>query len=271
MFRGFSVSNLAWPIADEIEAFGLLATLGFTGVELAPARVFGSLDDATSDKVEKYRNTISGFGLSVPALQGLLFGIPDVHLFRDADSRARMAARLEQVAILAAKLGARACVFGAPSLRDPGELPLDRALEIATKFFRNVGSRFADNGVVLCLEANPESYGCRFVTHTREADRLVDIVRSPGLGLQLDSGTIFVNNELAEDLAGFASRASHVHVSEPNLVPIGSSSVDHSPVGKALQVSSYTGWVSIEMRSTDGWRKSLASAADLLRASYGLS
>jgi sugar phosphate isomerase/epimerase len=255
-----AISNFAWPASADAEAIALAARLGFTGIEVAPAKIFGPLDGVNLSALKDYGKELAAVGLAVPALQGILFGVPDVHLFRSERERSRLAASLRRVAEIASVLGAGACVFGAPSLRDPGDMPYATAKVEAVRFFRAIGQAFEDVGAALCFEANPAVYGCTFITGTREAFDLVREIDHPGIKLQLDTGTIFVNNESPDVISEIAARIGHVHVSEPELAPTGTSGVDHVPVAAALRRGRYRGWISVEMRETPNWLRAIEDA-----------
>jgi sugar phosphate isomerase/epimerase len=265
MMNRLAVSNIAWPAEEDDAALDLVAGLGFSGVEIAPAKVFGSLDAATGQAAAAYRKTVEARGLRIAAMQGLLFGLPGVHLFADDAQRTAMAQRLIQIAVLAGHLGGVACVFGAPKLRDPGDMDPGRAMDIATRFFRALAPAFSDNNSVLAFEANPAAYGCRFITHTSEALALVDRVAAPGFRLQFDTGTAFINGEDFDEMRTASSRAAHLHISEPDLAPIGSA-LDHRAFAAALKTSSYKGRISLEMRAVPAdWRTNLMAAAKIAR------
>jgi D-psicose/D-tagatose/L-ribulose 3-epimerase len=266
--RRLSISNIAWPADAETEALALVASLGFNGVELAPSKVFGDVSAVSMETVRAYRRKVEDQGLAICALQALLFGVQGAHLFEGPWSRQRMADHLRRIAEVAATLGARACVFGSPTLRDPGNLPPDKALGIAEDFFRSIAGDYAAQGVELCFEANPPVYQCRFVTRTREALELVERVDAPGIGLQLDTGTIFINDEDPGIIHEVEHRIGHFHISEPSLVPLGTTGVDHLAVATALQGSTYTRWISIEMRAVDDWRGAVRQAHHLVHSIY---
>lgn len=269
MMNRLAVSNIAWPAADDAAALDLVAGLGFAGVDIAPAKIFGSLDAATPQAALAYKDTVEAKGLKITAMQGLLFGLSAIHLFADEAQREALARRLIQVAMLAGHLGGVPCVFGAPRLRDPGNLNPDRALDIATSFFHSVAPAFADNNSVLAFEANPGSYGCRFVTHTGEAVALAARVAAPGFGFQFDTGTVVVNAEPISDMADVVTRASHLHISEPDLAPVGTTGMDHRPIAEIVRSSGYSGWMSVEMKETAAWRDALALAYGRARL-YGV-
>jgi len=263
-----SVSNIAWPAENDSEALALVAELGFEGLELAPAKVFGDPFKIGSADLRAYRNRVTGYGLEISALQGILFGSQDAHLFKSDASRRIMSLHLARIAELASELGARACVFGAPTLRDPGDLPIAAAHQIAIDFFAKIADIYSGHGVALCLEANPPLYNCRFITRTAEALALVETVDRPGLALQLDTGTIFLNGEDPGLIVSAALRIGHFHVSEPSLVPIGTAAVDHAPLAAALKASAYTGWISVEMKSVAEWRQALRQAYEVVTQAY---
>ncbi len=268
MTRPLSISNIAWPAEHDDEALTLIRAQGFTGVELAPRKVFGPLDQVAPGALRDYRSRCDSMGLGIPALQGLLFGVEGVALFGDDAGRAALLAALSDVAVAAGLLGAHACVFGAPKLRDPGALAPDAAFDLAVGFFRRVGEIYAGEGTALTFEANAEAYGCRFVTRTEEAIDFVAAVGSPGLRLQIDTGTMFMNGEDPSVIGRAVPYAGHFHASEPQLAPLGTGG-DHAPIAAALNEAGYDGSRSVEMRIAEDWRGAVIDAARLMNTIYG--
>jgi sugar phosphate isomerase/epimerase len=266
--RQLSISNIAWPADKDDDALDLIKSLGFDGVELAPGKVFGGLNAVTPEAIRIYRRKVEDKGLVVSALQAILFGVQGAHLFESTQTRECMAVHLYRVAEIAGALGACACVFGSPTLRDPGALPIGNAFDIAEAFLAEVAPAYAAQNVDLCFEANPQLYQCRFVTRTDEAFHLVERVNTPGLAMQLDTGTIFINGEEPGIIQRVEGRIGHFHVSEPNLTPIGTSGVNHAPVAEALKNSSYPQWISIEMKATDDWHGAIERAHALVHSLY---
>jgi sugar phosphate isomerase/epimerase len=267
MIGPLGVSNLAWPPDMLDSALALLARLGCGAVEIAPWAVFGRWESIAED-ARRLRDRIEAHGLICTALQGILFGAGDVSLFGAPQAQANLQRHLERVAELAGLLGARACVFGAPRQRDPGTLDADAAWQSALHTLRRVGPAFAAAGSALAFEANAQHYACRFVTTTSEAMRLVEAAATPGIGLQIDTGTIFLEHEPPDVLLRAAPVAVHAHVSEPDLQPIGGGLVDHAPIAAALQASGYAGSLSVEMRQTDDWIDAVIRAVAFVEATY---
>lgn len=267
MLKGLAVSNIAWPHQDFECALDLSRLLGLGGIEIAPYNVFRSWDVEDAD-VRALASRITDAGLVCPAMQGILFNAPGAALFDSDESRQALARHLEKVARIAGLLGATACVFGAPRQRDPGGLPPEAAFEIAVEFLKSIGPIFAAQGTSLAFEANARVYDCRFITTTAEAIDLVAAVDTPGISLQIDMGTLILEDEDPSILHSAAPFAAHAHVSEPQLRPIGSTDLDHRPFASALRESGYSGFLSIEMRMVEDWQSALRTAVDLVRNTY---
>ncbi len=259
-----SISNIAWPKDADEEALTLISALGFTGIELAPGKVFSS--PAALEEARRYRRHAADHGLEVVAFQALLFGNLDVALFGSAEQRSALAAHLSAIARLAAAAGAHACVFGAPKVRARNGLDEEEAFVQALDFFDRLAADYEAEGVALAIEANAAHYGCDFLTHTRDALALVKAVGRPGIRLQLDTGTLLLNDEAAEEIAKAVPWAAHFHASEPDLLPL--ASPRHGAFAAALRQAAYSGWRSIEMRASETWQQTIAEAHGLMMQAY---
>ena len=116
-----------------------LRDAGFTGIEVAPTRVWPGWEGAVPAAAARLRTMFSGEGFTVPAIQAILFGAGDVALFGDHGQRARLRDHLLRAADLAAALGAGVMVFGAPSARRRGSLPPAEAMAAAADFLAAAG------------------------------------------------------------------------------------------------------------------------------------
>jgi sugar phosphate isomerase/epimerase len=265
MIGPVAVSNLAWPAAALEDALALLARSGCGGVEIAPFAIFGRWT-GIADEAKRLREQIEAHGLECVALQGILYGTDDVSLFGTDGQQARLEAHLDHVAGLAGIMGARACVFGAPAQRDPGPIGAGEAWERALGGLRRIAPAFEAAGSAIAFEANAAHYGCRFITTTAEAARFVDEADTPGLRLQLDTGTMFLEKEDPAVLLDIGNLAIHLHVSEPNLQVVGDQGLDHIPIASIIMQSDYAGPISVEMKAVPDWqdaiRRSLAFVQD---------
>jgi D-psicose/D-tagatose/L-ribulose 3-epimerase len=244
-----AVSNIAWEPAEEGAVLALLRNLGIQGIEVAPTRLWPDWAGAAPGSAADWRRRFAAERFVLPSMQAILFGKPELQIFGSEPVRRATLDHLGRVAELAAALGARVLVFGAPRNRERGTLTPDEAFTRAVDFFREAGRICAAHDASLCIEPLPEAYGSNFATRWSQAADLVIAVDTPGFGLHLDTGCI----HLAGDDPAGAVRACkglirHFHASEPHLVDLGRPLIDHRGVGEALREVEYEGWVSLEMR-----------------------
>jgi sugar phosphate isomerase/epimerase len=261
-----SISGLAWPADQDEDAVELARAQGFTGIEVVPTKVFSGMDALTD--VTAYRERLDELGLAIPAFQAITYGAENCGLFGTEEQRSNLLRHLVKISRLAGAAGAGVCVFGAPSLRDPGELSPEAAFDLAVSFFTELAPAFESENCVLSIEPNPRQYECKFVVNTIEAIELVRAIDRPGVGLQLDTGAMTMNAETESVISAAAQYVRHFHASEPNLLPLGSSNIDHELYGKHLREAGYTGWRSAEMLATDDWRDKMLLAAEIMKHCY---
>jgi sugar phosphate isomerase/epimerase len=268
-------SSLAWDPADDEAVARVLREAGVEAVELAPTKLWADLTAVPPSEASAVRSAWEGRGLPVVALQSLLYGRPGLRLFGDSSQRAELGAYLEGVFDLAARLGASALVFGSPKNRQRGRLSAEEATAIAAEFFGTMAQRADARGVALCLEPNPEPYGCDFVTNARAGLELVAAVGHPGFRLHLDAACMTLAcDPLGEAIRGAADAGflGHFHASEPDLRPVGGprSDVNHAACASELRASGYGAFVSVEMRPPDraDAHEAIAAAAAFAVGTY---
>ena len=248
------ISSIAWTPTEEPAVADLMAAHGFTGVELAPGKLFaGSPLEASDGQIRAVRAFWGSRGISIAAMQALLFGHPELTLFQSADARERTQDYLSYLIALAGRLGVPALVFGAPKNRARLGLPEDEARRIALDFFGGLGRAAEREGTCLCIEPNPPQYGADFITDSVQALALVEAVGSKGFGLHLDAACARLTGEdFPARIAASAAWLRHLHLSEPQLAPVRpEGTADLSAITTALQGIDYAGYVSIEMRGDD--------------------
>jgi len=267
MTLSLGISNIAWPNEALEQGLDLACALGLSFIEIAPFNVFGRWHHI-DDEAHRLREKLDRRGLTCRALQGIIYSLQDVDLFTSEESRGRLAEHFDTVARVSRILGAKACVYGAPKQRDPGDLPIKVAWAIAIRFLKSIAPVFAENDATLAFEANSSRYGCRFVTTTSEALELVKAVGKTGVSLQIDTGTLFLEGEDPTVLFSAVTMASHAHISEVDLKPVGSTGSDHSRIGEALRQARYDSTLSIEMRTVEDWPGAVSRAVELVRTMY---
>jgi sugar phosphate isomerase/epimerase len=243
-----AMSAIAWDPREDDEAARILREHGFTGVELAPAKIFPRPDIATGAEIAACRAAWESRGLRIVALQALLFGRRDLTVF--GDSRGATLEYLSGVVRLGARLGADALIFGSPRNRARGALSIAEAWPRAVEFFRAIGRVAAQEGTCFCIEPNPTRYGADFITSSAEALRLVEEVGSRGFGLHLDAAcALLAGEDFPARIRASTAALRHVHLSEPDLAPVqAGGSIDLSGIAAALRDIAYRGYVSVEMK-----------------------
>ncbi|MGE0704861.1 MAG: sugar phosphate isomerase/epimerase family protein [Vicinamibacterales bacterium] len=267
-----AISNIAWSASIEELAAAIMRDADVQGLEVAPTMLWPQPLDTPEPVLEAYRDRWLDRGVRIVSLQALLFGRPELVLFADDATRRQTAEHLRGMARLAATLGASVMVFGSPGNRRRGDLPFEAAMNVAASFFQSLAGQFEDLGLSLCIEGNPASYGCDFLTTTAEARELVRRIDRQGIRLQLDTSTMTVNGEdYAKEIAASLPFAGHFHASEPQLAPVGTGGTDHAAAASALRDGGYSGWVSVEMRERPEDRQltGVEAAVTSVRRHYG--
>lgn len=261
-----SISNIAWnPDEDEAVA-ALLQKHGVDAIDVAPGKYFQDIEGVSDAEVLKVRQWWADRGVEIIGMQSLLYGTTGLNIFGDAAVRQATLDRLRAVFRIGALLGARKLVFGSPKNRDRTGLTDQQALETAVSFFTDVAELARKAGVTLCLEANPTRYGCNFMTTTAEAAEVVRLIDRPTLRLQLDTGTIIVNDEVPEEtIKRMHDIVGHIHLSGPDIQPLQGNNETHRRIGVSLS-RSFKNWVATveilrsEIAALDSIHKSLIFA-----------
>lgn len=246
MFK-LSISNIAWTAEKDEEIYALMKSMGFKGLEIAPTRVF---QEAPYDKISEAgvfaKKIKKDHGLTIPSMQSIWYGRKE-NIFGGGKDRDTLREYTEKAILFAREIGCKNLVFGCPKNRvvpegtDPSE---------ANGFFRAIGDYAKLNGTVVGMEANPTIYGTNFINTNASALKLIEEVESEGFKLNLDVGTMIENGEDISVLKGHADLINHVHISEPNLVPVKKRKL-HNELNEFLREEGYRGFVSIEMKTTD--------------------
>jgi len=227
----------------------LLKKYSFSAIEIAPTMVWKEPTQESSDAIIGYKKFWKKEGIEIVSIQSVLFGHPELTIFENVEKRKKTLAYMEKMLKISALLGATDIIFGSPRNRDIGKLAKDKAYEIANEFFYHVGEIAQKNGVYFCIEPIPQVYETNFVNNTAEGILLVKTVNHPHFRLHLDSGALTINHEeYTQSIEKAYPYLQHFHISERNLVPIGSGDADHKSIAKILKQKRFDKWLSIEMR-----------------------
>ena len=259
------ISNIAWDTQDDGAVSELLGRYGIKHIDIAPGKYFENPVSAREHEILKVKRWWNEQGISLYGMQSLLFGTSGLNLFSQESIQKRMLDHLESVIRVAALLGITKVVFGSPKNRDLSGLTSAQADKVALDFFGRLGEIAKSYEVIVCIEPNPECYGCNFLTHTPEALEFVKALDHSAVKLQLDTGAIAINQEdPAEVIKQSWGWVGHLHASEPDLLPLGSANTNHILCGEVLNGLGPEMPISIEMRAVERAR-SLQVIEDSLR------
>ena len=246
-----AISNIAWDPAEDEDVAQLLRRYKIDAIDVAPGKYFPDPSKATDDEIAHVKRVWSDRGFEITGMQALLFGTSGLNLFGTAEVQQAMLAHLKAVCRIGAGLGATRLVFGSPKNRDCSGLSDAQAITVALPFFQRLGEIAASYGVIICLEPNPPCYGANFMTTGTETAAIVTQVAHPAIFMQFDSGAFTINGEdPCAILKNHTALIGHIHASEPDLIPLGDSTTDHSKIAPVLAQVLPEYVVTIEMLAT---------------------
>ncbi len=238
-----AISNIAWDAKADEAMYALLKRAGYTGLEIAPTRLFPERPYECCGQMEREaRRLKEEYGLAVVSMQSIWYGRTE-RLFGSGQERDILLGYTRQAIDFAASAGCKNLVFGSPKnrIRQGGA----REEEVEA-FFREAGEYASERGTCLAMEANPKIYGTDYINRTEEAFELAKRVGSAGFRVNLELGTVIENGERIEDLEKEMNWVNHIHISEPHLAAIAHRSL-HKELADMLRQVAYPGYVSIEM------------------------
>lgn len=268
--RNLAISNIAWEPAEDGAVYALMRKYGFSGLEIAPTRIFETAPYEDLGAVRTWRREFAKKeGFAIPSMQSIWFGRTE-KLFADEAQRQVLLDYTKKAVDFAEAAECANLVFGSPKNR---ALP-DRADRAAWQqgicFFQEIGAYASARQTVVGMEANPAIYNTNYINTTREACDLIREVSSDGFRLNLDTGTMLENQEPVEVLEGSAGLIHHVHISEPFLKPVVTDldrRLFHGELAAFLRENGYQGYVSVEMGRMDDAQSRLSVLDEIL--AYG--
>lgn len=241
-----AISNIAWSAESDTSMYSFLKSEGFEGLEIAPTRLFP--ENAYDKLVEAQfleQLLYQKYHLTVPSMQSICFGRNEA-IFGSEEERNSIKAHIKKAIDFAVVLKCKNLVFGSPKNRIIGE----SQESVAFDFFAELGEYADAKKTVISMEPNPEIYGTNFLNTTVEAIDFVKEIKSKGLKVNVDLGTIIYNNETLDAIANNIELINHIHISEPFLEPIAERAI-HTELYLLLMEYKFRNFVSIEMKNAE--------------------
>ena len=236
------------------QAFAMMRSLGYTGVEFAPFTLLPPTEkfdarDISIARRPEVKQQAADAGLDVVGLHWLLAKTSGFHLTSpDAAVRKATADYLTALAQLCGDVGGKVMVLGSPQQRKllPG-VAYNDAEQYAAEVLRAVMPACADQGVTIALEPLGPSE-TDFMMTAKSGIQLAKLVDSPHCKLLLDV------KAMSSEAAPFESIIHdsrdwlvHFHVNDPNLLGPGMGTVKYDRIMPALADINYHGWLSLEV------------------------
>lgn len=244
------------------ETIGILAGIGFDGLELMADSPHAWPPDVTPAKIESVRAALAKHRMQVSNVNAFMMcayrhpktgkaGTFHWPSWIDADAETREA-RIRHT------LGAVdvAAAVGAKTVSTEPGGPLDGlAREEGYRLFAEGLKRAADRAVELGVTVLVEPEPGLIIERAGEFDEFFERhVRFPGVGLNFDMGHFFcVGEDPAALIRRFGLRARHFHLEDIAAdrvhfhLPPGQGVMDYASIFAALREVGYDGWVTIEL------------------------
>jgi D-psicose/D-tagatose/L-ribulose 3-epimerase len=243
-----AISNLAWQPPEENLAIELLSNNGTRGLEIALTKIWSNPIGTSRDELLAYKSSLLKKNIQICAITSVLFGQPELVLFKDSQTRTKTLNYLKKLLPVCARLGANVMVFGSPKSRSLNSLKHEEAWEIGQEFFYHLGDAAKKEDIFIVIEPLSKIYGSDFIKTTDEAIKFINQTNHPNIRLHIDTGSMINNQEdyLKSINDGF-TLLKHFHLSQTDFSVINSKSIDHQVIAKLLNSLNYQNWISIEM------------------------
>lgn len=239
-----SISNIAWSEESDLEIYGFLKDYGFSGLEIAPTRIFKNQPYEKLQEAKDFSAFLKNeFELEISSMQSICFGKNEA-IFGTDEERTILTDYIKKAIDFADAIGCKNLVFGSPKNRIIGK----NSIQIAYDFFEKLGEYAKLKNTILALEPNPVIYGTDFINTTVQAFDFVKEINSKGFKVNFDFGTFLHNNENINDIEKNIDWINHFHISEPYLELIKHREIHQKLINITLD-NGYKNYVSIEMKN----------------------
>lgn len=236
-----SISNIAWASEYDNEMYCFLGEQGFTGLEIAPTRLFPQNPYEHREDAKDFAQMLGDeYHLEVSSVQSLWYGRTE-NIFTSAEDKAFLLAYTKKAVLFTRALSCRNLVFGSPKNRN---MPSPEYLPAAIDFFREIAMFALEHNAILAFEPVPSYYGTNLINDTQEAFAFCRQVNCDGFMINYDLGTALFNEESLDILSANIDLVNHIHISEPQLAP-----VEKRGIHSILRTLAYDGYFSIEMKN----------------------
>ena len=135
-----SISNIAWKKENDKEMYDFLSLNGFSGIEIAPTRIFPEAPYDKLNEAKKWAEDLkSQYGLMISSMQSIWYGRKE-NIFSSHFERLVLFDYTKKAIDFARSIECKNLVFGCPKNRNiPVGLDENSVNNIAMVFFRVIG------------------------------------------------------------------------------------------------------------------------------------
>jgi sugar phosphate isomerase/epimerase len=248
----YAICNETFDGWDHGRVCDTAATLGYTGLEVAPFTLAPLITDVTGVRRTEVRRQAEAAGLQIIGLHWLLAKTTGFQLTSpDAAVRKKTGEYLADLARCAADLGGDILVLGSPFQRNiPDGHTREQAEDFALDALSHCLPSLSATGVKLCLEPLTLKE-TNFLNTAAEAVRIIQRLGHPNVKLHLDVKAMTAEAVPApEVIRANVEHTYHFHANDPTDPPRygpGFGTYDLRPDLAALKETGYAGWVSVEV------------------------
>jgi sugar phosphate isomerase/epimerase len=245
----YAICNETFEGWEHARVCGEIASLGYTGLEIAPFTLAPRITDVSANQRRALRTTAEAVGVRIIGLHWLLAKTEGFHLTSDDPAvRKRTGEYLAELARAAADLGGDILVLGSPLQRNipAGRTPAE-AEGFAIDTLSHCFTALEQSRVFLCLEPLTPAE-TNFMNTAAEAVSLIHRMAHPFIKLHLDVKAMSAEPQgRPEVIKANAPYLHHFHANDPNKRGPGFGDTDFVPIFQALREIAYPGWVSVEV------------------------
>lgn len=270
------MSEVGWPPrlsfvlggAEELQGteeldqrLGLLAQLGYAGVEFISSSPAELDAEAMSRTLERHRLGLSAFlSGGIYLRHGVSFANPDEEI------RARAVAQTRELVAVAREFRAIVVIGLLQGRRSDAVDPLSGRRNIVDCLKRIAEE--ADRQQVMCVLEPVNHLEVGFTHTVAEALELMSEVESPALRLMADTFHIHIEERSVEGaIRACAGKMAHFHLCDTNRRMLGSGRLDFKHILGLLKEVGYSGYCTVvtEYDELDNWRHEAEAAVRVVR------
>jgi len=258
------------------EAFRLISTAGYDGVELTLIDPHMHMLKATNEQAREAQKQCADLGLEIacacvawPTLLSEELFEPSI-IAADPKGRQQRIDSIRRSIEIAHHLDCP--VVNIVSSFPPGGVPTERAREWFLEGINTLLPELGDK--VLVVEPEPDF----FVETTTDAIEFIKEINSPGFRLMMDIGHVYISEK---DCYGAIERAlpytRHIHIEDikdmvHDHLRLGEGDIDFERIAAIMKAANYQHFISVELQNhLVEWQRALYESRDYLRKMFAMA